>query len=317
VNVYLTFDIEIWCNGWANLDTSFPSSFQRYVYGRSRHGDYALPKTLEILNKYGLRGVFFVEPLFSARFGQQHLKSIVDLIRSAGQEVQLHLHTEWTNEALQPLIKNCNKKRQYLSDYTLDEQSTLIGYGKEMLESTGSGPITAFRAGSFALNEDTFRALAINGIGIDTSLNRCHDVSSPKLIRGRNLDTSFYVGEVLTYPVTVFRDGFGRDRPAQVGACSFTEMRDALWSAKKAKTQHFVVVSHNFEMLKSNSSQPDWTVVKRFTSLCAFLAEKSEHFCVKTFSTASNMPTTQNYQPYVQLTSTGRRYAEQAFRRLI
>ncbi len=63
MKVYLTFDVEIWCNGWDDLDGRFPSSFERYVYGRSRHGDYALPKTLEILAGTGLTGVFFVEPL--------------------------------------------------------------------------------------------------------------------------------------------------------------------------------------------------------------------------------------------------------------
>lgn len=68
MNVYLTFDIEVWCNGWDNLD-AFPKHFERYVFGRSRHGEYALPKTLEILNRYDLKGVFFVEPLFAARFG--------------------------------------------------------------------------------------------------------------------------------------------------------------------------------------------------------------------------------------------------------
>ena len=45
---YLTFDIEIWCNGWNDLDRVFPASFERYVYGHSAHGDYALPKTLEL-----------------------------------------------------------------------------------------------------------------------------------------------------------------------------------------------------------------------------------------------------------------------------
>ena len=62
MNVYLSFDIEVWCGGWNDLDGKFPASFERYVYGRSPKGDYALPKTLEILASNGLKGVFFVEP---------------------------------------------------------------------------------------------------------------------------------------------------------------------------------------------------------------------------------------------------------------
>ena len=71
MRVFLTFDIEIWCDGWEALDERFPAAFQRYIYGRSPEGDYALPKTLEIMNRHGLLGVFFVEPLFAAR-GQRH-----------------------------------------------------------------------------------------------------------------------------------------------------------------------------------------------------------------------------------------------------
>jgi protein-tyrosine phosphatase len=74
----------------------------RALYGRSPAGDYALPKTLEILDRNGLKGVFFVEPLFAARFGVEHLATIVDLIRAGGHDVQLHLHPEWSDE-LRPL----------------------------------------------------------------------------------------------------------------------------------------------------------------------------------------------------------------------
>ncbi len=57
MNVYLTFDVEIWCDGWKDLDARFPAQFERYVYGRSPEGDYALPKTLEILDCDGLEQV--------------------------------------------------------------------------------------------------------------------------------------------------------------------------------------------------------------------------------------------------------------------
>ncbi len=316
MNVYLTFDIEVWCNGWDDLDRVFPASFERYVYGRSAKGDYALPKTLELLNQHGLQGIFFVEPLFSARFGQAYLDTIVGLIRRAGHDVQLHLHPEWTDEALQPLIPDCASKRQHLSYYTLDEQTALISSGKKMLEAAGSGPISAFRSGSFAANPDTFEALQRNHILIDSSLNRCHAVSAPDLLQGHDLDTVFDVQGITTYPVTVFKDGFGKDRPAQVGACSFAEMRDALYSAQQLGAQHFVLVSHNFEMLQPGSCQPDAVVVQRFTQLCAFLQAQRGLFNVGRFEPTQAVPAAMAQQPRARWTSTGRRYAEQALRRL-
>jgi hypothetical protein len=320
MNVYLSFDIEIWCNDWHNLEGAFPGSFDRYVYGRSKHGEYALPQTLDILNRHGLKGVFFVEPLFAARFGMQHLRTVVDLIRSAGQEVQLHLHPEWTNEALEPLIPNCATKRQHLIHYTLQEQTALIGHGRRMLEAAGSGPVTAFRAGSFAANRDTFLALASNGIFLDSSLNRCFPKSGADLLDAGSWEQAFEVHGVTTVPVTVFRDGLGKQRPAHVGACSVPEMRQALDSAQAAGHRDFVIVSHNFEMLRPGSTLPDWIVVKRFEGLCAFLAANSDRFTVGGFrpraeGTAAPRATAVT-TPQARLLPTLRRHAEQAWRRL-
>ena len=319
MNVFLTFDIEVWCNGWRDLDRSFPTSFERYVYGHSSHGDYALPETLAILNRYGLKGVFFVEPLFAARFGAEHLKIVVSLIREAGQEVQLHLHPEWTDEAIEPIIENCTTKRQHLSYYTLDEQTTLIGHGRNMLEAAGSGQISAFRSGSFAANRDTYEALHRNAIPLDFSLNRCYDVSAPDLLREHGLSTAFVVQGVTTYPVTVIKDGFGKDRPAPISACGFDEFRDALLSAQRAGVSDFVVVSHNFEMLKPGSSLPDWTVVKRFQRLCAFLTQHSELFTVRGVGAGLHRPEGSRLAtsaPRASWASTSKRYFEQVQRRL-
>ena len=126
MNVYITFDVEVWCNGWSDLDGRFPAAFERYYFGRSSAGSYALPKTLEIMNRHGLVGVFFVEPLFAARFGKGHLDTVVQLIAGAGQDVQLHIHPEWTDEIRPPLIGDVSKKRQHLVHYDVDEQTQLI-----------------------------------------------------------------------------------------------------------------------------------------------------------------------------------------------
>jgi len=45
-----------------------------------------------------LRGVFFVEPVFSGRFGLEPLSEIVGLLQEGRQELRLNLHTEWMDE---------------------------------------------------------------------------------------------------------------------------------------------------------------------------------------------------------------------------
>lgn len=276
MNVFLTFDIEVWCPSWNDLDANFPKAFDRYVFGRSRHGGYALPKTLEILNRHGLHGVFFVEPLFSGRFGAEHLATIVDLIRDAEQEVQLHLHPEWTDEIEPPLIPNNGLKRQHLSYYDLAEQTALIGHGLRMLSEVGVHSVNAFRTGSFAADATTFDALAANGIPFDSSLDPSSGISAPDIQRVSPAFAPVRIGSVSEYPVTVFKDGLGKLRHAQVGACSTSELARALDQRARASAADFVIYSHNFEMLKPGSIEPDWIVVRRFERLCALLGRTRE-----------------------------------------
>jgi hypothetical protein len=313
MKVHLSFDIEVWCNGWRALDQVFPSAYERYVYGRSSRGDYALPKTLEVLGRHGLRGVFFVEPLFAARFGTDYLARIVSLIEQAGQDVQLHLHPEWTDEISPALLDDVSTKRQHLIQYSLDEQTRLIDFGKGLLESLTGRQVSVFRAGSYACNADTFKALQHLGIRVDSSLNEISDVSGGGL--GDVARAPQWIDDVLSCPVTVFRDGFGRLRPAQVGACSFAEMRDALLDAQRSGCESFVIVSHNFEMLKPGSADPDLVVYRRFDALCAFLAAHPELFEVGSYPDQlplSARPGRAHAWPW----STAWRYTEQALRRL-
>lgn len=65
--------------------------------------------------------MFFVEPLFPARFELQPLEEVVRLIQDARQEVQLHLHTEWVDEVRASLLPSIRSKWQHLRYFDLDE----------------------------------------------------------------------------------------------------------------------------------------------------------------------------------------------------
>lgn len=318
MKVHLTFDVEVWCDGWSDLDAKFPTAFDRYVYGRSRAGDYALPKTLEILGRHGLVGVFFVEPMFSARFGDRYLARIVHLIESAGHDVQLHLHPEWTDEIVPPPIADVRRKRQHLCHYSRSEQEALLRFARSLIAPHLSRPLTAFRAGSYAVNRDSYAALAEAGILVDSSLNRVFDVSGSD-ISVRDTDRSMIeLDGVRIYPVTVFRDGLGRLRPAQVNACGVAEMQHALIAAEALGRRHFVIVSHNFELLKPSRADPDWVVVRRFDALCEYLARNRDRFDVCCLPAEANAQTREPDQgmPRVPVWSTLCRMGAQAARQL-
>jgi hypothetical protein len=317
LNVFFTVDVEIWCDGWSDIDAKFPEAFQRYVYGRTRKGDYGLPYQLRELADHGLVGVFFVEPLFATRFGLDPLAEISGLIRERGHEIQLHLHTEWVDEAKHPLIENCQTKRQYLRQFDLDEQTRLIAAGIDLLQrANGESRLNAFRAGSFAFNRDTLRALAQNGIAFDSSYNASMSGLESGVAPGRVLQEPIVCEGVLEYPMTVFNDGTRSLRHAQLTACSYREMEGLLWQALAAGRKAFVILSHNFELLNGDKSRADEIVLKRFRQLCRFLDRHRDCFRVGGFqafepSVATEQPAPLSSPPW----KTGLRMMEQVIRR--
>ena len=242
LEVFFTVDVEIWCNGWKNIDAKFPQAFQQYIYGRTARGEYGLRYQLQQLRDHGLYGVFFVEPLFATRFGTEPLAEIIGLIKEYGQEVQLHMHPEWVDEALKPLLPKKRRKHPFMRDYSLKDQTTLIAAGIQLIADAGGGQVNAFRAGSFGFNENTLAALAANNIKFDSSYNASMMGLDSGIMSGDalydtiefdtlTLDTltsvtpvSCYLnasphttGRIIEYPMTVFNDGSGSLRHAQLG----------------------------------------------------------------------------------------------------
>ena len=115
-----------------------------------------------------------------------------------------------------------------------------------------------------------------NGLCVDSSLNSSYDYSGGTIEGMSQFESRRQIEGVTSFPVTVYRDGFGRMRPAQLNGCSYGELRSALMNAQRLGLHDFVVVSHNFEMLKPGTNDPDWIVVRRFEALCALLAEHKD-----------------------------------------
>ena len=254
MNIIITFDVEVWCKNWQMIDKDFPKAFEKYVYGKTRKGHYGLLINIEIINRYGLKAVFFVEPLFAAHFGLEPLAKIVQIIQDADQEIHLHLHPEWTDEAISPLLPNITNKRQHLHYYNQTEQSTLISHGLRMLREVGADSVAAFRSGSFACNIDTFRSIKENKLVYDASLNATVPFSGTDFIENLRATRQPFVFEGLNiFPMSVFRDGFGKMRHAQVAACSSNELKRSIESAYDKKWNYFTILSHNFELLKPDN----------------------------------------------------------------
>ncbi|HJT50749.1 MAG TPA: polysaccharide deacetylase [Nitrosospira sp.] len=321
LDVFLTVDVEVWCEGWKDIDTQFPNAFKRYVYGPTARGNYGLPYQLQQLRENGLGAVFFVEPLFATRFGLEPLAEILGVLGEGGKggkdhEIQLHLHTEWVDESNEPLLDNVTVKRQFLRYFSLQEQTVLIREGMKLIEAAGGCGVNAFRAGGFGFDKNTLRALEANGIAFDSSYNASMLGPDSGVSPEIPLVEPLQCDGVYEYPMTVFGCGMRSLRHVQLTACSYQEIEGLLWQALESERHAFVILSHNFELLNGAMDRPDEVVVKRFRKLCAFLDRHRDCFRVRGFHDLA--PASVPLQP-APLTSpiwkTGFRMLEQGLRR--
>lgn len=318
LDVFITVDVEIWCDGWNDLDSKFPSAFDKYIYGRTASGDFGLPFQLKVLEDNGLRAVFFVEPLFSTRFGSEPLAEIVGLLKQHNHEIGLHLHTEWVDEAKEPVLENVTKKMQHLRYFNQADQTTLLRKGIELLHAAGVENISSFRAGSFAFNADTLAALADVGIPVDSSYNATLFGPDSGVAHGTKLTRPTNFNGVVEYPMSVFDDGTSRLRHAQLTSCSLAELQNVLWQSLESDIGSSVLLSHNFELLTPSKSRSDPIVVRRYEKFCKFLDKNRDSFNTNTFADCNvdAVAELQQDQPIPQSNrfKTTRRYVEQAVR---
>lgn len=330
VQVFLTVDSEVWpatpavfATPSAPLDLA--PAVSAYFDGHTRSGDFGVPFQLDLLREHGLRATFFVEPLFSLLAGgRDALTRMVTLIESAGQDVQVHAHTEWLSLVVEPGLPRAG--HSVVRCYPEAEQAAIIKRAAALLREAGAPRLRAFRAGGYGADLATLRALALCGIAMDTSLNVPY-LGGPCDIRteGPALQP-FDLGGTLEVPITYFEDWPGHHRPLQLGACSSWEIEAALWGAARADWRTAVLVFHSVELLKrvpdmalTGVTRPERVVVRRFERLCRFLARHRDTFATATFGSVDE-GCLRGPQPRAGLRShvgrTAWRYAEQLASRL-
>ena len=262
--VLITIDTELtWRPGqdWVDWRANFARSYDPAGVG--------VPWQLARLAEHDLRACFFVDPMPAEAFGIEAVRAMVAPILAAGQEVQLHLHPNWLG------TKDGRTDSAFeLTHYDEAAQTALIARARDLLIEAGAPPPMAFRAGSYAANDATLRALAALGLRFDASHNGSHhpDPSAISLPAAQIAPVAHW--GVIELPVTQIMDTHGRLRHLQLCAVSATEMRAALAHAARNDHELVSVVSHSFELASRNALRPNRTHVSRFNSLCQTLGTR-------------------------------------------
>jgi hypothetical protein len=265
--IYLTIDTEYSAAlAQGPQAVTVAENFRRAIAGRVRGGEAGIFFQMDVLERHGCKGVFFVDPMPSLLWGIEAIADIVGPIVTRGHDVQLHCHTEWLALAGErnPLDGRTGRN---MADFPLADQVKILELARDMLVAAGAPPPIAFRAGNYGANDDTLRALVQVGLRFDSS--HCPAIAGPPCAIGLGAEDRRPVRRLgmIEVPVGCIDDGAGL-RHAQVTALSLREMRDAMLHARDAGLSSFTLVSHSFELLSRDRTRVNPIIRKRFEGLC-------------------------------------------------
>jgi peptidoglycan/xylan/chitin deacetylase (PgdA/CDA1 family) len=270
--VYITIDTEYssgFCTGRSRAERA--ENYARCIACLTPDGPVGITHKLDLLQEYGQKAVFFVDPMPALIWGIAAIEDVVAPILEAGQDVQLHCHTEWLAIAGADNPLSSGRTGQNIADFPLDEQLELLSYARDVLIAAGAPPPVAFRAGNYGANDDTLRALAALGLTYDTS----HTPALPDACRislGSDVRDPVEHCGVIEVPVGTIGTLNGGQRHAQITALTLAEMTAAVRHARDAGQDAFVLVSHSFELINRRRLAVNHVVRRRFTGLVRELA---------------------------------------------
>lgn len=240
------------------------------VYGRVAGGTWGIERIMDCCEARGVKATFFVSTLEELHHGREHVGRMCATILDRGHDVQVHLHPNWWKGDF---------ARKRLTDYSLAEQTELVGLARDAYRrACGCEPV-AHRAGGLLINADTLRALEANGIRVDSSVAPGHiayalgaGVEPPNVPRR--------LGGVAELPVTTFAQvrlgAWAPRRHLDVNADSLSELQFVVNSAVEQGVAAVCLLMHSFSFLRRNQDgtafSPAAAELRRFERFLDFAA---------------------------------------------
>ncbi len=185
--ILITIDTEI-----GELGKDKPDAFEIFIEGKVEGQETGYRFIIDVLDKYSVRGEFFVDPYPYKKIGEEKLRGLCQNIACRGHHVQLHTHPSMAFD----------KERIFMHQYSLEEQVEILEIGKQKIKDwIGKYPI-AHRAGGYGIDENTFKALEKVEICYDSSyFHKNENCKFQRDVKNR----AFKIGTITEIPVTVFK----------------------------------------------------------------------------------------------------------------
>jgi hypothetical protein len=242
-------------------------NYARSIACLTPNGPTGITHKLQLLQQFGQKAVFFVDPMPALIWGVAAIEDIIAPIITAGQDVQLHCHTEWLGiaGAANPLPSGRTGKN--IADFPFDEQCQLLDYARATLMAAGAPTPVAFRAGNYGASDDTLRALAAIGMAYDSSHCPALPDGACRISLGPEDREPVLHQGLIEVPVGTIGTMTGGQRHAQITALTLAEMLAAIRHARDGQRESFTLVSHSFELINRRKLAVNRIVRRRFSGL--------------------------------------------------
>jgi hypothetical protein len=203
---------------------------------------------LDELDLRKLGGTFFVNVYEADRQPAGAVRSVVEEIAARGHEVGLHAHPSHTLRLY----------RRPLFWLPRASQAEVLRWGADLIAQWTGTPPTSFRAGGYALNDDTFAALEDVGIAVDSS---CFFPSPNNHNTRRTINAVTTAESVIEVPVTtVLRlkdDEQLEPRKLDIDWLSVDALAATLDTLAAQSVDFAMFMMHSFSFIEKLTRMPD------------------------------------------------------------
>jgi len=288
--ICITIDTEFSIAGHFDHPETYLPVAEPVVFGAVDGKEESLGFLLDTFDRYDVKATFFVECANYFYFGDEPMLTVVNRLKAAQQDIQLHVHPVWLSFNNDPEV-GVFPRQDDCSGQDFDELKHVFGTCIEIFERWAGYEPLAIRTGNLRADENVYRV--IGDLGIPMSSNIGLGVFQPKerLLHhesGRHLIHGVMEIPVFSYQSSNFA-GRSCKRVLQITSCSWPEMKHLLWKARKSGIDNIVILTHPFEFIKKSDFQytrltRNRVNQERLQKLCAFIQQHPQDFVSADFS---------------------------------
>lgn len=152
--ILITCDTEV-----GELHADRADAFEIFIKGEIEDREVGVKFINDLASEYSAVVEHFVDVYPCERYGEHKFERLCSDIIHGGHGINLHTHPSGKYD----------KNRKFMWQYSVDEQTEIVNFGKQKIKEWIGIDALAHRAGGYGANDNTIQALKFNSIFIDSS----------------------------------------------------------------------------------------------------------------------------------------------------